>query len=542
MDFKKERLNDTDKIKNSVHPRKVIVAGPGTGKSYLFSEIIKKKKLEGKNNFLAITFIGKLGDFLADDLCGLAETTTMHSFARNLVLNHCKDWNYYPNIYQIIKEDLEKEGMTEFVVGDENYKQKTKYYKTVGDADVVYYAIQICKKNPNKIPIFDLILVDEYQDFNKEESELVDMLSQKNEVVIVGDDDQALYSFKKSSPDFIREKYDLDNNNFESHTLRFCSRCTGIIIKYFHKLIEDFNLDNPESKRIKKDYICYLPDKEEDSNLNSKIYLVEGCPVGMIAYKIKNHLEKISKEQKIKDVLIIGEGQSCIKLLKSISQQLKNYGFNNIDSKYIKGYIPLRKEVIDAYKFIKKDDNSIIGWRILCNPTDEDIKKDHLKNSETLDLIINGSLSKLKTISVNKLKNLEEQIEIWNIDENAGDNEEIKDKINEEQNYFIRKQVLIEEIKKTNIYLRRPLANFNITVCNILNSKGLGADVVFVIGFDQGKFPSKENVDESEIYQMLVALTRAKKRVYLINTIGSKTSKFINSLEKEDLNIERIEM
>lgn len=108
MDYKKEREGDTVAIKKSPHPRKVVVAGPGTGKSYLFSEIIRQKRLEGKTNFLAITFVGKLGDELADDLCGLATTKTMHSFARSLVFQHCKSWNYYPGIRKIIAEDLKK--------------------------------------------------------------------------------------------------------------------------------------------------------------------------------------------------------------------------------------------------------------------------------------------------------------------------------------------------------------------------------------------------------------------------------------------------
>jgi hypothetical protein len=96
IDHKEERGKDVKRIKDSVHPRKVIVAGPRTGKSFLFSEIIKMKRAEGKVKFLAITFIGKLGDALADDLCGLATTMTMHSFARSFVLDAigpAKGWN-----------------------------------------------------------------------------------------------------------------------------------------------------------------------------------------------------------------------------------------------------------------------------------------------------------------------------------------------------------------------------------------------------------------------------------------------------------------
>src|ERR1700754_883687 len=99
IDHKKERRDDVDKIISSECPHKVVVAGPGTGKSFLFQELIKAKIAKGEKDFVAITFIGKLGDALADDLCGLAKTMTMHGFARTLVLKYCKDWTYYPHIY-----------------------------------------------------------------------------------------------------------------------------------------------------------------------------------------------------------------------------------------------------------------------------------------------------------------------------------------------------------------------------------------------------------------------------------------------------------
>src|SRR5271155_4929563 len=280
MDHKAERTNDVTKIVNSTHPRKVVVAGPGTGKSHLFTELIRNKRKEGKTKFLAITFVGKLGDALADDLCGLSSIETMHSFARALVLEHNKTWAYYPRIKELITDDLVAEGLGKFAVGDANYRKKTEFYQAVGDGDVVHYAVQMCKENAKKIPRFDLLLVDEYQDFNKEESELIDLLAQHNETVIVGDDDQALYEFKGSSPAFIRNKHDIDNKDWESFTLRFCSRCTEVIIKYFHALVEHFALSNKTEtdvgkRRIDKEYLCFLTGKgdgkDEDSQANPKI-------------------------------------------------------------------------------------------------------------------------------------------------------------------------------------------------------------------------------------------------------------------------------
>ena len=523
LDHKLERDNDLNKVKNSNHPKKVVVAGPGTGKSFLFQELIKAKKLEGKNDFLAITFIGKLGDALADDLCGLAETMTMHGFARKFILEKSKGWGYYPRIYDVIKEDLKNKGIISFEIGDDNYKERSSYYRAVGDADVIYYAVQICKNDNNQIPEYDLILVDEFQDFNKIESEFIDLLSQKNEIVIVGDDDQALYGFKGSSPDYIRSKYDEKNKEFEKHTLRFCSRCTEVIIKCFHAVIEKFNLNEPAKNRIQKEYICYVPEKKNDSLMNQKIYLIKNCPIGMIAFKIKSELGKIISDQKIKEVLVLGEGRSCKSILESIAKQLNNYGFKNVYYGKEESILSINQEIIDAYKLINKDNNSLLGWRILGNPTNDTEKAKHIKNSEILNIIIGGTPSKIRGIKEADIDSLGCEIE-----NPQAPNKEIK------------KELLFKEIKSRNINLGRPLANLNITVCNILGSKGLGADVVFVVGFDQGKIPSKVKVEESEIYQILVALTRAKKRVYLINTTGKKVSSFIDCLDKEDLEVEEI--
>jgi len=523
LNHKIERENDVTKIKNSSHPRKVVVAGPGTGKSFLFQELIKDKKLKGKKDFVAITFIGKLGDALADDLCGLAKTFTMHGFARKLFLENYEGWVYYPNIYDLIKVDLKKEGITTFEIGDSNYRKKSLHYKAVGDGDIVYYVVQMCKLENSKIPKHDLILVDEFQDFNEIESEFIDLLSLKNEIVIVGDDDQALYGFKGSSPLYIRKKYDAANTIFESHTLRFCSRCTEVIIKYFHNLVAAFNLNDPSKNRIQKEYIYYLPERQKDSETNKKIHLIANCPPGMIAFKIKSELEKLTALQKIKQVLVIGEKRSCSVILDNIAVQLQNYGFKNVDLKKSDKDSNIDQNTIDAYKFIAKDNQSLVGWRILNNPTTKLEKATHIKNSITLNAIINETPSSLERIKDTDIDSLITKIEKKLINEKA-----------------VRKGLLFKEIKSKNINLSRPLSNLEITVCGILNSKGLGADIVFVVGFDQGKLPLKTKAEDSEVYQMLVALTRAKKRIYFISTVGKKTSSFLDCIDKDDLDIKNL--
>ncbi|MFH1956114.1 MAG: 3'-5' exonuclease [Patescibacteria group bacterium] len=319
------------------------------------------------------------------------------------------------------------------------------------------------------------------------------------------------------------------NTEYESYTLRFCSRCTEVIIKNFHNLVAKFNLNDPIKKRIQKEYICYIPDKADDSKLNQKIHFIKNCPVGMIAYKISDELKKLIESQKIKEVLVIGEGRSCEALLKTISRQLKNYGFKNVDYRGNPGILPINQNVVDAYKFLAKDNMSVLGWRILGDPQDDTEKKQHLENAKLLTELISGTPSKLEKIKPVKIIPVEIAIEDWGIITN--------------QDEAVRKELLIRELKQTNLYyLPRPLSNLDITVCNILNSKGLGADIVFLIGFDQGKFPSKKEPTESEIYQMLVATTRTKKRLYLINTINSRVSNFFNYLDVTDLAVEEVKI
>ena len=535
MDHKQERKNDVNAILISEHDRRVVVAGPGTGKSFLFQEAIKKAKKEGKNSFLAITFIGKLGDALADDLAGLADTVTLHGFARKIVLENCpKGWEYYPDISDIIKEDLAFKKIKKFEIGDDNYKERTKYYKSIGNDDVVYYALQTLKNDKKKIPQYDLIVVDEFQDFNEIESQLIDLLAEKNKVLIVGDDDQALYEFKGSSPKYIRERYDASNKSFESHKLRFCSRCTPVIIEAFHSIVKNTGLNAKANGRINKEYLCYLPDKEEDGVLNPKILLLKDATPGEIPTRIYSELSSMLKNQKIKSVLIIGEGRSCRFSLLDIAKRLKQLGFKNVDHRSLNdGIFSFKQQMINGYKFISSGQNELLGWRILLSTIkvaarkkivlesydNSDLlisslpvkfKEEHEKDAGTFHKVLNKTPSEVRRIADSTMEALMQQmIETKKLDREA----------------------FVDQLIDENRNPVRPLGNLEITVCNILGSKGLGADVVFLIGFDQGKLPVKKAMMDSEIYQMLVALTRAKKRIYLINTVGRQTSQFIDYID-----------
>ncbi len=195
-----------------------------------------------------------------------------------------------------------------------------------------------------------------------------------------------------------------------------------------------------------------------------------------------------------------------------------------------------KSHVIEGYKILIKELNDVLAWRLLLkeigdsseikkiildnydNSKDfieaipEDFKNEQEKNAKTLMRILKNPESGRKQIALSSIEALLEHITM-----------EEKEK----------RKIFIDQLIDDNKYITRPLADLDIVVGNILGAKGLEADVVFLVGFDQGKLPMKENVEDSEIYQMIVALTRAKKRVYLINTVGIKVSQFIDCIDKD---------
>ena len=505
--------------------------------SCLSAQFLKNESRENPASWRSL-FIGKLGDALADDMAGNAETNTLHGFARRLVLEkYGKGWHYYPDMKAIIDEDLATKGIKE-EVGGEKYLERANHYKGVGNADVVWHAVRLCRDDPANIPKYDLILVDEFQDFNEIEAAFIDLLATQNKMLVVGDDDQALYEFKGSSPKYIRDRHHPSNPDWESHTLQFCGRCTDVVIKAFHAIVTHFKLNELNPDRIKKEYVCFFSEtesggKQRDSELNPKICVMRNVKPGAIASFVRGRLSKMLRNQKVRTALVIGEARSCQGLLEDTARKLKEMGFRYVDHRTVAPKIfDFNEHLISGYKILASEDNDPLAWRLISkllsakerttliqthytNATGfisnlpSDFRKVHSKNAGTLRKLIESTPSERKQIADSTINTLKSEVVVKSHTE---------------------RQIFVDQVVAEQSNLPRPLNSIEITVTNILGAKGLGADVVFLVGFDQGKFPSKPNVETSEIYQMLVALTRAKKRIYLMNTIGVEISQFMSGI------------
>lgn len=257
-----ERQKCVDAILSSNSKKKIVLGGPGTGKTYLFKNI-----LVGKDKTLTLTFVNALVDELSLELYGYSEVKTLHGFALGqLKALSRKKVRIFPKLSIVIKEDaqilLKQEiefdnifyNMEEKKEYIEFYRKRKDYYDYYGFSDIIYAIVKYYDKNKDTIPSFQQVIVDEFQDFNKLEVSLIELLSEKSPILLTGDDDQALYDFKSASKEHIRNKHTDRKQGFEPFILPFCSRCTKVIIDATNDIIVSAKMKGYLSNRINKPY------------------------------------------------------------------------------------------------------------------------------------------------------------------------------------------------------------------------------------------------------------------------------------------------
>ena len=110
--------------------------------------------------------------------------------------------------------------------------------------DMLLLTHRLFEKNPEILDywrnIYDYILIDEFQDICPLQYELITLLAYpKNNLFIVGDDDQSIYSFRGAAPEMMK-KFEKDYKKFpgyEKITLGLNYRCAGEIVECSSKLI-----------------------------------------------------------------------------------------------------------------------------------------------------------------------------------------------------------------------------------------------------------------------------------------------------------------
>lgn len=566
----------------------LIISGPGTGKSFLFLDRIKhwfKNKLD--DSVLVTSFVRKLVADLQNDIQRDKEldkkqkqqivVATLHKFARSIVeKNHgTSEWQFQP-YFRIIGQfwknvvwsdvfafypEIDKSIYTwrkfeEQLHNDifeqsdawqklkETYFKLCKFYNAAGFADLILRAKTALIEN-NSLNKDKYFIIDEYQDFNTAEDNLIIQLANNPRgLLIVGDDEQVLYEqLKSSKATLIRNRY--RDNNYTNAMLPFCSRCGYHITKAIGHFIQQ----QPESECIRK---IFLPLKINKGN--PKVQIVAcATPVTAVDYIekfIEEHKNEIN-ERKTK--LSEGKEKDAFLLILTPAKKINFFGkakekIFKLASNYQtenKAFSEDYYKLLSYYSLSKNNKNNLTFRKVLFYEgfSAEQIHAYILKTIQATQMFCNLDCEELKNVfkKCDRIKNI--------IEEKISIDEKIKKLLNDitiDNKYHLKQDLEHQAINSKNVseleHREEEEAELEeietkkmsaVEVMTIVGSKGLSADNVIVLGFDN------VNMDKITKNAFYVAMARARNSLHLLTTLKSggatKAHTFLEQLPEDNI-------
>ena len=462
------------------------------------------------------------------------------------------------------------------------YEKSLKINNAVDFDDLLILPLKLFNNNPGVLQKYQekykYVFIDEYQDTNEPQYILSKMISAKyKNITVVGDADQAIFTWRGANyknilnfeKDYKDAKVVLLEENYRS-TKTILNAANNVIKN--NKVRKEKNLWTQNEEGSKITYYKAFDEKDEsnyvvneikkliEKGVNPKDICVlyranaqsrtveEAFLTSNISYNIVGSYAFYNRKE-IKDLIaylkLIYNNKDDVSLLRVI-----NYPKRGIGNKAIEN-LAIKSNVLDKSLYEVIDSGKELDFKNMI----EEIKKEesHLTLTELIDMVLDKSgmkksLEDEKSIEADiRLENLEEFKSIakaMEINEGIVSLEELLDKL-----------ALVSDVSE-----QKNDNEDKVTLMTMHAVKGLEYDYVFIVGVEEGLFPhsnSLESNDELEEERRLcyVAITRAKKKLYLINArsrilygkVSSNVpSRFINEIsdeyietigKKEDINV-----
>ncbi len=406
---------------------------------------------------------------------------------------------------------------------------------------------------------FEYIIIDEFQDINEQQYRLVKLLEgEEKNVMAVGDDDQSIYAFRGSSPGYIRKFIDDHEDTglfYLTENYRSCER----IVKASSKVIEK-NKD-----RMGKEFVA----------------VKEGGDVSFSLFEQRRDEEKymVSMIRKIRELSNVDEDIAIIVRTNAevllYDMMLKNNGIDTVNSgtekkKHDRSYI--FDDMCAFLSFIENGHKRSDLIRFMNKPMryiqrdallNETVSKEDLLNYYANNPNMTKNISEFwKRIELSSKLDIRGRIDI--LRRALGYDEYIREKSVTNAEYEISLktadeiQQILSDTKQRGRYFAPPdesvikdyfktvkkkeslkQKSHGIFVMTMHMAKGLEFDNVILPDLNDGVMP-KKNISEKETEEerrlLYVAMTRAKKRLFLLATEerNRKISSFIRDLINDD--------
>ena len=401
-----------------------------------------------------------------------------------------KKKNSFSKIFNNL-EDFNKSDYYDFI------NKRNDFYNIKDPSIYKYILLEKLESKSMHLSHWEHVIIDEFQDFNKLETKIIlkHLINEKNSL-IVGDDDQVLFTFKGSYPECIRKLFDSKNSDHKSFELPYCSRCPGSVVNFVNKIMKDVS-DSLPSNRCNKDFLPFNQPK------NGEVEFVSLDKVNSQHFCVENYIKNINDYQST--ILILHSYEA-----KKIATDLYNYlnirGFNIYRKMQTK-----EKQIFQALEELKKDENSEIGLRLILEFfCDKECCKKIIKQTHTKGLKISTLICSEIKVKINLALIAFKSFTKFDSRVNVAQKDSLLN-LFEELNLDKTKcrKLMIYNLKRK--YLNsKMIQNFNIQLSQIGDSKGLSADYVLIYPTTDTFFDLKK-VDK--ICSTVVAMTRAKKKL-----------------------------
>ncbi len=401
------------------------------------------------------------------------------------------------------------------------------------------------------------LLIDEYQDINLGQRLFISLLSRGHTsgLFVVGDDDQSIYSFRGGTPKYIREFHLEYGRDAKLFCLDRSRRCPDKILHSALNVVESF-----DPSRKEKPQATFGPDKQN----GEPVIVHDVATDDQEAYVISEIVKKSVPKHSV--LILIPAKQYADKIKRALRGRHVHYRHTPpVDDTGI----ALLKVVDDWMEDINDNFSLRLCIEYICESGEVSVPSRRSRKEETREkrkkaltliaLLWRGVIEKGLTFW-NSLDFEKEKEQLYtDFSEKLSSLREVDKKnvsefllrVARDLGLWSNRGDLMKEVRSWVDELRSHGQNAEgqVRILTFQAAKGLEADVVCAVGFDEGILP-REGATPADIEEtarlVYVSMTRAKKDLhlfhartrdaavtYLKTSFALAPSRFLNSIKKE---------
>ena len=461
----------------------------------------------------------------------------------------------------------------------EIYQRKLKENNALDFDDIINTTIQILTENPDVLEYytekFKYVLVDEYQDTNKAQFTLITLLSSRyGNITVVGDNDQGIYSFRGADitnilnfeKDFPGTKIIKLEQNYRSS--KAILDAANAVIKHNEKKYEKNLWTEKEEGSLP--IVAKLDDEYGEANFiveqinhlkREEYYKYSDFTVLYRTNAQSRAIEDILRREDIPYKIVGGlkfyerkEIKDAIAYLRLIQNQSDNLSLMRVINEPKRGIGQTSIEKIENLAAT----NETSMYEIIKNAEQYGLNKVYANSREFVQTIEELSDKKDKTLVSDLLKEVlsktgySKALELENTAQAESRIENLDEFLTvamefEEESADNTLAEFLESITLSSDIDGMEDTEDSVTLMTLHSAKGLEFPVVFLVGMEEGLFPSYRSIGEQRELEeerrlCYVGITRAKEHLFLTfagqrtifgSTSCNKVSRFIEEIPTE---------